>query len=61
MTLATLRKESISLALAYSFGGLVHYCHGGKHGTHSGMVLEKELKVLHLGPQTAEAIVLFIA
>lgn len=40
---ATLIKESISLGLAHSFGGLVHY--GGKHG---GM---QETMVLH--PQTA--------
>ena len=31
------------------FSGLVHHQHGGKHGsTKADMVLEKELKVLHL-------------
>jgi hypothetical protein len=51
MTTATFIKETISLGLSYSFGGLVHYHHGGKHGsTQVGMVLE-ELRVLYLDPQ----------
>ena len=50
----TLVKESISLELAYSFRGLVHYHHGRKHGSiQAGMVLEKELEVLHLDPEAA--------
>jgi len=47
MTVATLIKENISLGPAYSFRGLVHYHHGGKHGQ-ADLVLEKELRVLHL-------------
>ena len=31
MTTATLTKENISLELAYSFRGLIHYCHDRKH------------------------------
>jgi hypothetical protein len=32
-----------------------HYSHGGKHGSvQIHMVLEKELRVLHLNPQAAE-------
>jgi hypothetical protein len=42
MTMATLIKEKISPGLAESFRGLVHYCHGGKHGgTQADMVLER--------------------
>ena len=33
MTIVTLMKEKIELGLAYSFRGLVHYCHDEKHGT----------------------------
>jgi hypothetical protein len=48
MTTVTLIKANISLRLAFSFRGLVHY-HGGKHGSmQADMVLEKELRVLHL-------------
>ena len=37
------------------FRGLVHYHHGGKHGsTQAAMVLEKEPRVLHLDPLVAE-------
>lgn len=31
MDTATLIKENIYLALAYSFRSSVHFCHGGKH------------------------------
>jgi hypothetical protein len=49
MTKATLIKENIYLGLAYSFRGLVRYHHGGKHGSiQADLVLEKELRVLHL-------------
>jgi hypothetical protein len=55
MTLAILIKENIYLGLAYRFRALVHYHHGGKHGSlQADMVLEKELRVLHLDPQGAE-------
>ena len=47
--MTTLIKENISLWLAYSFKGLVYYCHGGKHtDMQADMVLEKKLRVLHL-------------
>lgn len=35
------------LGVAFSFRGLVHYCHGGKHGDiQVDTVPEKELRVL---------------
>jgi hypothetical protein len=41
-------KESI-LNGAYSVRGLVHYCHGGKHGCiQADMLLERSLRVLYL-------------
>jgi hypothetical protein len=49
MITAALVKENIELGLAYSFRGLVHYPHGGKHGSiQADMVMEKELRGLHL-------------
>ena len=55
MTKATLLKENISLGLAYSFRGSVHYLHGGKHSSMlTDTMLEKELRVLHLDPQAAK-------
>lgn len=37
------------LGVAFSFRGLVHYCHGGKHGDiQVDTVPEKELRVLDL-------------
>jgi len=54
MTKATLIKENTPLELAYSFRGSVHY-HGGKHGgVQADMVLEKELRVLHLDLKATE-------
>jgi hypothetical protein len=54
MTKATLIKENISLGLNYSFRDLVHY-HHEKHGSiQADMVLEKEMRALHLDPQAAE-------
>ena len=42
MVTATLIKQNISLELAYNFKGLVHFHHGGEHGsTQADMVLEK--------------------
>ena len=42
------------MGLAYSFRGLVHFHHGGKHGGIQAVkVLEKELKVLHIVLQVA--------
>ena len=54
MTTATLIKENISLGLAYSFRGLVRYCHGGKHHSmQADMVLERELRGLQSIGRTA--------
>jgi hypothetical protein len=40
------------LELAYRFRGSVRYHHSGKHGSiQADMVLEKELRVLHLDPK----------
>jgi hypothetical protein len=42
MTMETLIKENISLGLAYSFRGLLHYHHGGEHGrVQAGTELEE--------------------
>ena len=42
------------MALAYRFRSLVHYCHGGKHGsTRADVVLEKEMRVLYLDREAA--------
>ena len=55
MTAVTLRKESIKLGSTYSFRDSVHYHHGEKHGSvQAGMVLEKELRVLHPDQQAGE-------
>jgi hypothetical protein len=41
--------------MAYNFRGLVRDHHGEKHGSVlADMVLEKELRVLHLNPKAAE-------
>jgi hypothetical protein len=45
------------LGLAYNFIDLDHYHHGGKHDSlQADMVLEKELRVLHLDPKAARRI-----
>ena len=55
MTASTLVKENISLGLDYSFRALVHYHHGRKlDRVWADMVLERELRVLHLDQQAAE-------
>ena len=42
------------MGLSYSFRGSVHYHHGRKHGSvQADMVLEKELRVLHLDLKVA--------
>ena len=38
--------------LAYSFRSLVHYHHGGKHGSIQADMVQLELRVLHLELQT---------
>jgi hypothetical protein len=44
----TTQIKDISLELAYSFRGSVHYHHGRKPGrVQADRVLEKELRVLH--------------
>ena len=44
-------KGNHLIELSHSFKGLVHYHHGGKHGgTQADLMLEKELRVLHLDP-----------
>jgi hypothetical protein len=53
MTTATLIKD-ISLGLAYSFRGSVHYHHGGKHGSRLADVVLEELRVLHQDLQAVE-------
>jgi hypothetical protein len=54
MTQETLIKENISLGLAYNLRDLVHYHCDWKHGSmQADMVLEKELRVLHLHPKAA--------
>jgi hypothetical protein len=44
MTTETLIKEIISLGLAYSIRGLVHYHHDGKHGGMQPAMAIQELK-----------------
>ena len=51
MTMASLIKEN----LVCRFKGLVHYCHGRKHGNMQvDMVLLKELRLVHLDLQAQE-------
>ena len=58
--MATLTKENIELGLAYSFRGLVHYHHGGKHGSiQAGLVLE-EPGILHSDSKAARKRLSFI-
>jgi hypothetical protein len=43
------------LGLAYNFRGLVHYQLGRKHGgVQANMMLEKELRALHLDPTASK-------
>jgi hypothetical protein len=40
--------------MAYRFKGLIHYHHGGKHGSiQADMVLKEKLRVLHLDLKAA--------
>ena len=44
-------KGECLIRAGLQFRGLVHYHHGRKHGSvQADMVLEKELRVLHLDP-----------
>lgn len=54
VTKATLKKETISLGLAYSLRGSAHYRVGGKHGGLQSDMALVEPRVLHLHPQAAE-------
>lgn len=54
MVTVTFLKENIPLELAYSFRGLVHCHQGRKHGgMQTVMLMEKEMRVLHLESQAA--------
>ena len=53
MTKVTLIKANISLQLAYSLRGSVHYRHGRKHGRMQTAVVREEPRVLHLDPKAA--------
>jgi hypothetical protein len=54
MIKATLIKGNTKVGLAHSFRGSVHYHYSRKHGImQADMVLEKELRVLHLGGDSA--------
>jgi len=53
MTKATLRKENISLRLAYSFRGSVH-CHGRKHSSIQAGIALKGMRTLRLYPKEAK-------
>jgi hypothetical protein len=44
-------KFIISLGLAYSFRGLIHYYHGRNHGSLQADMVLVELRVLDLDPQ----------
>jgi hypothetical protein len=51
MTVATLIRKHLT-GSGLQFRSSVHYHHGSRHGgTQADMVLEKELRVLHLGQQ----------
>ena len=51
----TFIKETIESGLAYRFTGLIYYHHGRKQGSaQADVVLEKELRVLHLDPKHQE-------
>jgi hypothetical protein len=60
MTKATLKKANISLGLAYSFRGSVHY-HGEKHGIMQVDMVLEELRSLHLKHRQQETVSLGLA
>lgn len=53
MTTAALRKKSIELGVVYSFRGIFHYQHGGKHGGTQKDLGPEEVRILRLDPQEA--------
>ena len=54
MAITTYKRKHLVRA-SLQFISLAHYHHGGKHGgMQADMVLEKELRVLHLDPQVAK-------
>ena len=54
MTKANLIKDNISLGLAYSLRGSVHYHHDREYGSVQVHMLLEEPRVLHLDPKAAE-------
>jgi hypothetical protein len=52
MTKATPIKDSISMGLAYTFCGSVHYHQGRKHGSIQAFLLLEEPRIQHLVPKT---------
>jgi hypothetical protein len=50
VTEAFLIRANISLGLAYSFRGSLHYHHGRKHGIVQADAVLEEPRVLHLDP-----------
>lgn len=51
MAIPTLLKENISLGLAYSCTGLLHYHYSWEHDDmQADIMLEKGLRVLYLDP-----------
>jgi hypothetical protein len=49
VTKATFINYNVLMGLDYRFRNSMHYHHGRKHGNiQAGLVLEKELRVLHL-------------
>ena len=53
MTRVTLIKANISLGLAYSFRGSVHYYYGGKHGIMQVDLMLEEPRVLQINGKAA--------
>ena len=54
MTTTTLTGERVSLGLARSFRGLVHYCRGGKHGSTQGDVVAESSRSSSSGSKERE-------
>jgi hypothetical protein len=48
-------KGNHLIGAGVQFQGSIHYQHDGEHGSRQAdVILEKELRVLHLDPQAAE-------
>ena len=48
------KEKHLLNELSCSFRGPVYYPHGEKHDQQAEMVLEKELRILHIDPQATE-------